>query len=60
MPARIDDALLDAIAPAAPYAEIAAVLRGGVGALCAGLTFPMPADPAHDGAARAAIEALRA
>jgi probable F420-dependent oxidoreductase len=58
--ARIDDALLDAVAPAAPYAEAAQLLRARLGPLCAGLTFPMPADPADDGAARAAIEALRA
>jgi len=57
--AHVDDALLDAVAPAAPYAEIAARLRAGLGGLCAGLCFPVPADPAHDRAARAAIEALR-
>jgi len=60
MAARIDDALLDAVAPAAPYAEVAGRLRAELGPLCAGLTFPMPADPAHDGAARAVIAALRA
>jgi probable F420-dependent oxidoreductase len=59
LPARIDDALLDALVPAAPYGEMAGLLRARSGA-CAGLTFPMPADPGHDGAARAAIEALRA
>jgi probable F420-dependent oxidoreductase len=60
MPARIGDALLDALVPAAPYAEIAAVLRERFGALCSALTFPVPADAGQDHAARAAIEALRA
>lgn len=59
MAARVDDAVLDAVVPAAPYAEIAALLRERTGALCAGLTFPVPADPAHDELARAAIAALR-
>jgi probable F420-dependent oxidoreductase len=60
MPVRVPDDLVDAVAPAAPHAEIAAVLRARLHGLCAGLTFPMPADPAHDASARAAIAALRA
>lgn len=60
MKAAIPDALLDAIVPAAPYAEIAAVLRDWFGGLCEGITFPVPADPADDASAAAAIAALRA
>jgi probable F420-dependent oxidoreductase len=60
MSAAIPDALLDALVPAAPYAEIADVLRAGFGALCAGITFPVPADPADDALAAVAIAQLRA
>lgn len=59
LPALVDDALLDVLAPAAPYAEVAALLRERLAGLCTALAFPMPADPAHDDDARAAIEALR-
>ena len=59
MKAAIPDSLLDAIVPAAPYAEIAAVLRDWFGGLCDALTFPMPADPADDALAAAAIAQLR-
>lgn len=60
MPACVPDAVLDAVAPAAPYGEISGVLHARLDGLCAGLTFPMPADPADDDGARAAIAALRA
>ena len=56
----IADALLDAVVPAAPYGEIADVLRAWYAERCAGVTFPVPADPADDALARAAIESLRA
>jgi alkanesulfonate monooxygenase SsuD/methylene tetrahydromethanopterin reductase-like flavin-dependent oxidoreductase (luciferase family) len=59
LPALLDDALLDALAPAAPYDEVAARLRERLAGHCTALAFPVPADPAHDDAARAAIEALR-
>jgi hypothetical protein len=45
--------------PAAPYAEIADRLRAWFGDLCAGITFPLPADPADDALATAAIARLR-
>lgn len=60
LPALVPDAVLDAVAPAARHQEIADLLRGRLAGLCAGLTFPMPADPAGDDGARAAIAALRA
>jgi probable F420-dependent oxidoreductase len=59
MRAAIPDALLDALVPAAPYAEIADVLRTWFGDLCAGVTFPVPADPADDALAAAAVARLR-
>jgi probable F420-dependent oxidoreductase len=58
MKGAIPDALLDAIVPAAPYAEIAAVLRDWYGGLCDALTFPVPVDPADDALAAAAIARL--
>ncbi|RIL07550.1 MAG: LLM class F420-dependent oxidoreductase [Proteobacteria bacterium] len=58
MRARIPDALLDALVPAAPYGEIAALLRERYDGLCAALTFPAPADPADDALAAAAIAQL--
>jgi probable F420-dependent oxidoreductase len=59
MRSAIPDALLDAVVPAAPYAEIADVLLAWFGGLCAALTFPVPADPADDALAAAAIAHLR-
>jgi probable F420-dependent oxidoreductase len=58
MRARIPDALLDAIVPAAPYGEIAALLRERFDGLCAAMTFPVPVDPADDALAAEAIAAL--
>lgn len=60
MRGAIPDALLDALVPAAPYAEIADRLLDWFNGLCAGLTFPLPVDPADDALAAAAIERLRA
>jgi alkanesulfonate monooxygenase SsuD/methylene tetrahydromethanopterin reductase-like flavin-dependent oxidoreductase (luciferase family) len=58
--AAIPDALLDALVPAAPYGEVAALLREEYGGLVAGVSFPVPADPADDALAAPAIAALRA
>ena len=58
MKSAVPDALLDATVPAAPYGEIAALLRERFGGLCAGIAFPVPADPADDALAAAAIAAL--
>jgi probable F420-dependent oxidoreductase len=59
MPARIPDALLDALVPAGAYAEIADVLGAWYGGLCRGIAFPLPEDPAHDAAAGRVVAALR-
>jgi probable F420-dependent oxidoreductase len=59
MRAAIGDTMLDALVPAAPYAEIADLLRAWFGELCDGITFPVPADPADDGLAMVAIAKLR-
>lgn len=58
MAGRIPDALLAALVPAAPYAEIADVLREWYADLCAGITFPVPDDPDDDAPAAAAIAQL--
>ena len=55
----VDDAMLDAFAPSAPYAEIADVLNEWYGDLTDWITFPMPADPAHDDDAARVIARLR-
>ena len=55
----VDDAMLDAFAPSAPYAEIADVLNDWYGDLTDWITFPMPADPAHDDDAARVIARLR-
>lgn len=60
MGAQIPDELLDAVAPCAPYAEIADVLREWYGGLVAALTFPLPSDPTHDARVRRAVTALEA
>ena len=59
MRAAIPDALLDALVPAAPYAEIADLLRAWFGDLCSGITFPVPVDPADDALAARVIAQLR-
>ena len=60
MRAAIPDELLAVLVPEAPYGEIADLLRAWFGDLCDGITFPMPADPADDALAAAAIARLRA
>jgi probable F420-dependent oxidoreductase len=55
----IDDAMLDALVMSAPYAEMAARLRESYGALARWITFPMPADPAHDAEAGELVAELR-
>ncbi len=59
MDAVVDDAMLDAFVPSAPYGEIAAVLREWYGGLSDWIAFPMPEDAADDGAAAAAVAELR-
>ena len=58
MRSAVPDALLDALVPAAPYGEIADVLRAWYAGLCVAITFPVPADPAEDALAAAAIARL--
>lgn len=60
MAGAVDDAMLDALVPQAPYGEIAAVLQEWLGGLATRVTFPVPSDPADDAAAARAIETLRA
>jgi hypothetical protein len=59
MTPQISDEMLDVLAPTAPYAEIADLLRERQAGLGTRITFPLPEDPADEPAARAAIEALR-
>ena len=55
----IDDAMLDAFVPTAPYSEIAELLRERYGDLSDWITFPMPEDPDKDAACGKAIAALK-
>jgi probable F420-dependent oxidoreductase len=56
----LTDEMLDTFVPAAPYAEIAEVLRDRYADLSDWITFPMPDDPSQDPLCRKAIEALKA
>jgi probable F420-dependent oxidoreductase len=58
MSAQIDDALVAALVPCAPYAEIADVLRDWYGNLAARLTLPLPDDPAEDAQMRELVSSL--
>jgi probable F420-dependent oxidoreductase len=55
----VSDEVLDTFATCAPYAEIADVLRERYASLTDWITFPVPADAAHDASAARAIRALR-
>ena len=55
----IDDAMLDAFVPTAPYAEIADVLRDWYAGLVSSITFPMPADLAQDDEVARIVASLR-
>jgi hypothetical protein len=55
----VSDEMLDTFATCAPYAEIADVLSERYASLTDWITFPVPADPAHDASAARAIRALR-
>jgi probable F420-dependent oxidoreductase len=59
MAGSVTDEMLGALVPAAPYGEIAAVLREAYGALATRINFPVPADPADDPLAARAIAELR-
>ena len=55
----VGDAMLDRFSPTGSYAEIADVLVEWYGGLTSWITFPMPADPAHDADAAKVIAQLR-
>jgi probable F420-dependent oxidoreductase len=59
MAGSIDDDMLDALVPHAPYAEIADVLRADYAGLATRINFPVPEDPRHDAAAAGAVAGLR-
>jgi probable F420-dependent oxidoreductase len=55
----VDDAMLEAFSPTAPYAGIADLLGEWYAGLTDWITFPMPADPSHDTEAARVIGKLR-
>ena len=55
----VSDAMLDALVPTAPFAEIAALLRARYAGVADALTLRLPKDPAHDDAFARVIEATR-
>jgi probable F420-dependent oxidoreductase len=59
MPGLIDDAMLDAFVPSAPYAELAGVLRAGYADCAERLCLPLPEDPAEDAAFAALVAQLK-
>lgn len=56
----LTDEVLDTLAPSATFAELPGLLARRYGGLAQGVTLPVPADPAHDGAYREVVAALRA
>lgn len=59
MPEILDDDMLDKFVPRGTYAEIDAVLKARYGDLARRITFPVPANPADDSLAAAAIARLK-
>jgi probable F420-dependent oxidoreductase len=57
--AQVDDALLDAFVPSAPWAELAGVLAERYAGLARRLCLALPDDPADDAAAASAVARLR-
>jgi probable F420-dependent oxidoreductase len=55
----VNDAMLDALVPTAPFGEIAALLRERYEGVAEALTLRLPKDPAHDDAFARVIEILR-
>jgi probable F420-dependent oxidoreductase len=60
MAAHVDDALLDAFVPSAPYAALAAELVARYAGLAQRLCLPLPDDPADDAPFAALVAELRA
>lgn len=59
MTGAISDEMLDTLVPTGLYVDIADRLLADYLDVATRLVFPVPDDPAHDGAAREVIEALR-
>lgn len=59
MPEILDDDMLDKFVPRGTYAEIDAVLKARYRDLARRITFPVPANPADDSLAAAAIARLK-
>jgi len=59
MKALVGDEMIDALVPQGRYAEIARILGEDYGSLVAGMTFPVPEDPAEDGQVADVVAALR-
>ncbi len=58
MPALISEEMLAEMLPSGTYEEIADVLRERYGEVSSRLTFPLPADPAHDRHLGAVVDRL--
>lgn len=58
--AEVDEAMLDALVPAAPYEALAERLGERYAGLATAVTFPMPEDADHDAAVARAIAQLKA
>lgn len=59
MKGLVSDELIDALVPQGHYGEIVDVLRREYASLVDRLTFPVPEDPAEDGAVAEIVAALR-
>ena len=55
----VDDALLDAVVPAAPFEELPDLLRAWYGDIGSRICLALPEDPAHDAALARAVAALQ-
>ena len=55
----VDDEMLDAFLPTAPWPELGALLRERYAGLAHAITVPLPADPVHDPLVRETLEDLR-
>jgi probable F420-dependent oxidoreductase len=55
----VGDEMLDALVPAAPFGEIAALIRARYAGVADGISLRMPAQPEQDDAFARALEALR-
>lgn len=59
MTGQIDDVVLDAFVPSAPYAELAGLLGDWYAGLARRIHLPLPEDPSDDEAAAGLVAALR-